>query len=496
MVKELANTGVEYMGKVNSGISWLGAFLFLFVVSAALDFEYSIATVKGNGEVLGHASILMGDILVKRKEVQVPAKLMDVVTVILAMVLAINRKTYFARIKQAFQNLKLKRLVASIVIIFVVAAVSIFTNASEYTNPQLLLMTLYLIKLLQAMVVGIMVATIATKRKICEISSPFLIGVLFSIGLLMLNKFGIIVMSAAAGDRMEGFGVIIFAMIIAIYFHQMESWERTIEISKQWLYAFTVFIGSISILTCGKRGIETTYQCCMIALVLVIYLYKNSGSNRLVLMMFFAFIVSLPNLIHDFNRTLGNSYDSISGAPHRKEIIILIHKDNPAKDNPAEDNPAKDNPAKDNPAKNNQAEGSLLYDFASELDYSGADRICRMIKTLRLSYENNFMGTGFQGVQYKYSYLPDCGLQFLLEIGLAGVLLLFLSVYYLYGCVARSAYISSGFAIVHISLAIGTLAILCVFCNQLYMPRFVMIFVSYMFFSVLCARSLKTRCVV
>ena len=476
MVKELANTGVEYMGKVNSGISWFGALLFLFVVSAALDFEYSIATVKGNGEVLGHASILMGDILVKRKEVQVPAKLMDVVTVILAMVLAINRKTYFARIKQAFQNLKLKRLVASIVIIFVVVAVSIFTNASEYTNPQLLLMTLYLIKLLQAMVVGIMVATIATKRKICEISSPFLIGVLFSIGLLMLNKFGIIVMSAAAGDRMEGFGVIIFAMIIAIYFHQMESWERTIEISKQWLYAFTVFIGSISILTCGKRGIETTYQCCMIALVLVIYLYKNSGSNRLVLMMFFAFIVSLPNLIHDFNRTLGNSYDSIGGAPHREEIINLIHKDNPAKDN--------------------QAEGSLLYDFASELDYSGADRICRMIKTLRLSYENNFMGTGFQGVQYKYSYLPDSGLQFLLEIGLAGVLLLFLSVYYLYGCVAESAYISSGFAIVHISLAIGTLAILCVFCNQLYMPRFVMIFVSYMFFSVLCARSLKTRCVV
>lgn len=476
MVKELANTGVEYMGKVNSGISWLGAFLFLFVVSAALDFEYSIATVKGNGEVLGHASTMMGDILVKRKEVQVPVKLMDVVTVILAMALSINRKTYFARIKQAFQNLKLQRLVASIVIIFVVAAVSILTNASEYTNPQLLLMTLYLIKLLQAVIVGIMVALIATKRKISKISSPLLIGTLFSIALLMLNKFGIIVMKGAAGDRMEGFGVIIFAMIMAIYLHQLESWGRTIEISKQWLYALTVFIGSVSILTCGKRGIEITYQCCMIALVLVIYLYKNSGSNRLVLMMFFALIVSLPNLIHDFNRTLGNSYDSIVGAPHREEIINLIHKENPAKDN--------------------QAEGSLLYDFASELDYSGADRICRMIKTLRLSYENNFMGTGFQGVQYKYSYLPDSGLQFLLEIGLAGVLLLFLCVYYLYGCVAESTYISSGFAIVHISLAIGTLAILCVFCNQLYMPRFVMIFVSYMFSSVLCARSLKTRCVV
>jgi hypothetical protein len=219
----------------------------------------------------------------------------------------------------------------------------------------------------------------------------------------------------------------------------------------------------------------------MIALVLVIYLYKNSGSNKLVLMMFFAFIVSLPNLIYDFNRTLGNSYDSVGGVPHKEEIINLIHKDNPAKENPA---------------KESQVGGSLLYDFASELDYSGADRIGRMIKTLRLSYENNFMGTGFQGVQYKYSYLPDSGLQFLLEIGLAGVLLLFLSVYYLYGCVAESTYISGRFAIVHISLAIGTLAILCVFCNQLYMPRFVMIFVSYTFFSVLCARSLKTRCVV
>ena len=259
------------MGKINSDIYWLAAFLFLFVVSAALDFEYNIATVKGSGEVLGHASIMVGDIFVKRTEVQVPIKLMDVVTVILALALAINRKTYFARIKEALQDVKLQRLVASIVIIFLVAAISILTNASGYTDPQLLLMSLYLIKILQGIIVGIFVAVIVSERKLSDISKLFLISILFSIVLLILNKSGIVAIGAAAGDRMEAFGVIIFAMIMTIYFHQMESWGTTIEISKQWLYAVTLFVGSVSILTCGKRGIEIVYICCMVALVFVIY---------------------------------------------------------------------------------------------------------------------------------------------------------------------------------------------------------------------------------
>jgi hypothetical protein len=284
----------------------------------------------------------------------------------------------------------------------------------------------------------------------------------------MLNKSGIVAIGAAAGDRMEAFGVIIFAMIMTIYFHQMESWGSTIEISKQWLYAVTLFAGSVSILTCGKRGIEIVYICCMVALVFVIYLYKNSGSKRMVLMLFFAFIVSFPNLASDFNRTLGTAYDSIGGAPHKEEIISLIRKDN-------------------------QAEGSLLYDFASGLDYSGADRIGRMIKTLRLSYENNFIGTGFQGVQYKYGYLPDSGLQLLLETGLAGALSLLLFLYYLLAGVAKIPYITNRFAIVHISLAVGTLAMLCIFSNQLYMPRFMMIFAFYVSLSVLYGKFLKFR---
>ena len=195
-------------------------------------------------------------------------------------------------------------------------------------------------------------------------------------------------------------------------------------------------------------------------------------------MLLSAFIVSLPNLASDFNRTLGTTYDSIGGVPHKEEIISLIRKDNQVKDNQVKDN---------------QAEGSLLYDFASGLDYSGADRIGRMIKTLRLSYENNFIGTGFQGVQYKYGYLPDSGLQLLLETGLAGALSLLLSLYYLLAGVAKSPYITSKFAIVHISLAIGTLAMLCMFCNQLYMPRFMMIFAFYVSLCVLYGIFLKFR---
>jgi len=465
MVKSLATDGVSGMGKINSQVFWFSVTLFVFVLSAVLDFEYGIVTIKGNGEVLGNASVLVGDVLVKTKEVQVPIKLMDAVLVILIVMLAINRKNYFIKIKQAVQCITFQKMAALIAAIFVLAAVSILVNSNEYTNSQLLLMSLYLIKLLQAVSVGIIIAVMVSERKISDISKVFLVSVLFSTFLLMLNKLGLIAIGTTSGDRMETFGVIIFTMIIILFFHQIESWETKIGMGKQVLYAATVFAGSVSILTCGKRGIEMTYLGCMVVLLLLAYLSNNAGRRVFALMFFLAFVVSIPKLSSDFDRTIGNTYDSIARMPHKQELINLLPNSE-----------GLDNPVNATP----KFKASPVYYIASKLDYSGADRIGRVIKTLRLSYENGFIGTGFQGTQYKYGYFPDSGLQFLLEIGLLGVFLLLLSVYYLIHAL-KKPYMTDEYAIAHVLLVVGTLGMLCVFCNQLYMPRFTMIFVFHIF---------------
>ena len=476
MVKNLAINGSEKMGKLIGSIPGvLAVLLFLFAVSVALDFECDIASITGNGEVLGQSSVMVGDTLHKVYEVSVPLKLLDVVTLVLAVLGISRRKSILSGIRSASENNAQQWLLVVAGLFFLWAAVSILVHVQDYTGSQLVLMGLHLLKLLQVTFAGIIMSLLVREHDISEVSGPLLLGFLLADVLLILNRLGWIVIGTVAGDRMETFGSIIIAIAMIFHFHRVEAREGKISCFKQTLYVVTVFVVSVAVLTSSKRGVEIAYLVCIPLFVVSSLFSSKASSRKLQYALLAGFMVSLPNIVDDFQRTLGQPYNALHGTAHREEIVRTYEMFS-----------SKSAPVA-NAGKVQERlrwkEKDFKVPFVSNLDYSGAERIGKLIQSIKLSPENLWVGSGFWGVQYKYGFLPDTGLQVLLETGLIGAALLMLMLYWIWHGAAKSRLFTNGPAAVHVLAVLVALVTLSVFCNPFYMSRLVMM---WMFFSFLC----------
>ena len=113
---------------------------------------------------------------------------------------------------------------------------------------------------------------------------------------------------------------------------------------------------------------------------------------------------------------------------------------------------------------------SLFY-----LDYSSIIRLSKHVKSLILLYDN-YLGIGFWGVQYKYEFLPDSGLQFFLEIGLIGMMIFFLYIFYLIKYFKEEKMSESVFTFLPIILIFVSFLGLSFFSSILYEWRFMLLF--------------------
>jgi hypothetical protein len=396
------------------------------------------------------------------------------VTLVLAIVVISRRKIIFSGIKSAYENNAWRWLLVVAGLFFFWAAISIWVHNQEYTRPQLLVIGLHLAKLMQVTMVGVMMALLVREHPIHKISGPLLLGFLLASAVLILNKQGWIVIGTAAGDRMETFGGIIIGIAMIFHFYRVETREGEISAFKQLLYVATVFVATAAILTSGKRGVELVYLVC-IALFVVSGLFSSkTPSRKLRYALLAGLMVSLPSIVDDFQRTLGQPYNALHGTAHREEIMRMYYEF--LKFAPSTD-------AEDAQGRPHWKTEEFRVPFVSNLDYSGADRIGKIIKTISLSAENLWVGSGFWGVQYKYGFLPDTGLQVLLETGLVGAALLLLMLYWIWRGAAKSRRFTNGLAAAHALVALVALVLLSVFCNPFYMSRLVMM---WMFFAFLC----------
>jgi len=463
------------MGKLTSSIPLgFAALLFLFAVSVALDFEYDIASIKGGGEVLGQTSVMVGDTLHKVYEVPIPIKLLDVVTLILAVLVISRLKPLISGIKSGSGSNSRQWFLGTAGLYFLWASVSILVNAHDYTGSQLVVMGLHLLKLMQVILAGVMMSLLIRERDVCEISGPLLLGFLLASVVLILNKSGWIVIGSVAGDRMETFGSIIIAIAIIYHFHRVEVREGRITLLKQVLYVAVVFFASVAILTSGKRGVEFAYLACVVLLLINAITSSMKHSRNLHYALLAGLLVSLPNIVTDIHRTLGQPYNALHGTVYRADIANLYEKLR---------NIGLYRPFAADQEQPYWLSEEYVVPFVSALDYSGADRIGKIIKTINLSVENLWFGSGFWGVQYKYEFLPDTGLQVILETGLIGAALLLLMLYWIWRGFAKSQRYANRPVALHSLVVLVSLATLSVFCNPFYMSRLVMIL---MFFAFLC----------
>lgn len=439
--------------------------ILLFVFSVGLDFEYSVLSIKGSGEVLGQTSILIGDELQKQYEVSVPIKLMDVLTLALITLVISKRKTILSGINLSNKKDAWYRLLVAAGLYISWAMISIIINAQYYSNPQIVVMTLHLIKLLQVIFAGLMLALLMRGFEFSVASSSLLIGLILVCVILLTNRIGWINIGAVAGDRMETYGVMIIAIIIAFQAYQIEASKAKLPLIKQCLYGGFVFLGTIAILSSGKRGVALAHLVCITLLLTVGYINRNMRIKMLQYALIAGFVVSLPNVVHDFQRTTANHYDAVHGTIYREDIYNLykIYIFN---------------------QKSLEQIRETKVPLISYLDYSGADRIGKYIKTVSLIPENLWAGSGFWGVQYKYGFLPDTGLQVLLETGLIGTVLLLLMFYWIWRGAQKSRCFRNGPAAAHVLVALVALVSLSVFCNPFYMSRLVMMWMSFAFLCV------------
>jgi len=344
-------------------------------------------------------------------------------------------------------------------------------HRADYTASQLVVMGLHLAKLVQVTLVGSMVALLVRERKIVEISAPLLLGFLVASAALIMNKQGLIDIGTVAGDRMETFGGIIIAIILFLHFHRVEALEGRMGTLKQLLYVTTVFIATVAILTSGKRGVELVFLACLAMLAISSLRAGWERSRILHYALIAGLVVSLPNVVADFHRSWGLPYNALHGTAYRGEIVSLYDK-------------FKKHTSISVPP-NAQERGAWKSEefripFVSSIDYSGAERIGKVIKTLYLSTDNMWFGSGFWGAQYKY-FLPDTGLQVLLETGLIGAVFWLILLYFIWHGAKRGQRFANGAVAVH---ALFAVVALCVFCNPFYMSRLMMMLMFFAFFCV------------
>lgn len=464
MVKELAIESAEALGgMMNQANNLFTIFLVLFALSLGLDYEVNVTTIQGSGEVLGQSSVLVGDVLLRTYEVAVPIKLMDLAAIVLGILMVIERKNIVNQFRFASKSILYRFFLAG-GLFLIWAGISILANAHDYTESQLLLMGLHWLKLLQVICMGIVAALFAKEFDISKLSSALLLGFLFASTVLILNKIAWINSGVVVGDRMESFGSIVISILLFKHLYITEGQKVKINSSKKFLYFLTIFVSSAAILTSQKRGIEFSFIAVCIALFLIQLKFEKQ-INFISAAILTALIISMPSIFFDINRTVNQQYDAVRGTIFNKYIIEEYSKIVDSKIS----------------VKEFLDEGRSVP-LVSRLDYSGAERIGKFIRTIRLSAENLWVGSGFWGVQYKYSFLPDSGLQIILETGLIGMGLILLIFYALWHGVNQGRSSMNGHSISNaVGLSILFLS-MSVFCNPFYMSRLVMIAVFFVFF--------------
>lgn len=441
---------------------------FLFAIAICVDFEYNILTIAGDGEVLGQSNALVGDVLKKVYKVVVPLKLLDIWTLILGMVLIFKRASFFGKKYVGPVENKTKWLVRTMVLLQCIIIYSIAINHKYYTSSQLVIMLLHFIKIIQVVVTGILTGMLVSRNRIYVAIGPFSLGVIVASVALLLNNVGFIYLGAIAGDRMETFGALILVIIFLFLVYQTENMHIKMTCLKKLTYYAAVFFATIAILTSGKRGVELS---CLITLAALLLSTKLDVIKRGAGLKFVAVIgvfLCLPNIYIDYNRSANLEYNAIYGTSYNSIIVDAYNTINPKKN---------DTISKSQDALVPVTSNEILIPIVSNLDYSGAERVGKLIKTVGLIFDNPFFGIGFYGVRYRYDFLPDSIFQVILECGAISfflLLVIFIMIKWLIKMQEKNKTQHCSVIVQPITLCIISLSI---FCNPLYMSRVVLMLV-------------------
>jgi hypothetical protein len=439
---------------------------FLFFIACILDIEYDLAFIKGQGEVLGQTSILVGNELKKIYTLPIPLKLQDLISIGVLLIIALcGRKTILPRFNAHLYKATKKRF-SLILLGFLWILLSVWINANSYTDAQLTVMTLHWAKLLQAVLTGAGFALLLLGIGAWEFwIKTILLGILTCAIILYFNQLDLFKIGVVAGDRMETYGTLAaFVFFISYCYERQRGFtSKRMSLQLEALYGAAALIASLAIFSCGKRGVVFSYFICICVYLVKTLFSKNKLRNIFFWAIAISCVISIPKLYSEVNRSVHLPYNAVHGTAHRDELATAYQNISRLFNGDQRDlNRNSSNVSKYN------------IPIVSNLDYSGAERIGKIYKSLKIIRDDFWVGSGYWGVQYRYGFLPDTALQLIIEIGFTGVILLLLA------AMPRiqsskdgrpTGYWSqSG----HSTFYVLLFAALSLFCNPFYMSRFMM----------------------
>lgn len=450
-----------------------------FISLIFFNFEIDIFSIFGSGERLNSVQVARTIGIAKGHYANVsnyslPLNLVDLWILIAITQLFLFKFSLFKfEIKSIFNDKRKLALFLSLNMLLIFIFISIFLNSNHYSKNQIFIQIIHLIKIIE-MIFGIYLFSIFFKKiKVITFYKSLVIILLFFSFVGILHSQSIVYNYQIIDDRMGYYGIILIILLALLQTFLIKENINFNSLFWNNLLYFTVSVSLLSCLLCGKRAIFiiTILLTFLIVMIVIKRDYKSLFTVRIikkvVILFLPIFLINTPQLNFNIgkdikiinNKISGNINNEISGNINNEinRNVYLIDEFNSFFEYTFPDDPSI--------FKMNYADISVLINlcnlinnkdfdyntfnfntfinvqhklstsppylrkisdecFLAKMDASASIRIVKIIKSFGYFLDNFFVGIGFWATPFLYNFIPDSGMQLLLEIGFLGFVFL------------------------------------------------------------------------
>jgi hypothetical protein len=362
----------------------------ILILLLFIDTEFPLWTVSNGSDRLSQSLILVDGILVSQNTSTFNVKISDIAILVLFVMLFFSMSLK----KWVVFRLYIDYTLYKYIILFFILSLIYLTNNDALTDLQFLVSVVYLFKFMEvSLIYAFFHYYLYAGFKIVDIYKVLIMATLLSAIFGIVNLFTGYFSGWLIEDRMSFYGVQAFTVFIIIAGSlSKKPIKATFGLSKYIVY-LTLLVSILSIYLCGKRSLFLA----LLLGVLYLYSYNVNISKRMIRLVTSVIVIGL--MFYIWSEVFTSSYIAIDGMNARYFKVL---------------------------------DGSMFSKIPG-LDYSSMERIGKILTGLNLVYLNFFtIPAGFWSAHFTYGFIPDSALQLILEIGFAGLMLLFFPLIIIY----------------------------------------------------------------
>ena len=400
----------------------------------------------------------------------IPLNLIDLIFLLSFFHLILFKKScLYDYVNKVLQNVLSLRIHLTIIALFFISLISLIINHELFTSLQLQIQILHLFRIIEIFLI-LLIFKIFFQNVNLEKFMKFLLLLSFIFSLIgVIHFLNIFNLKEVIDNRVTFCGILILNITFLPNFLFSKNLKFVNAIFWKLILYSMIFMSVLSCFISGKRTITVIIIIFLPLLLIYVSYYLKKHLKKNYLYIILAFIIpffigiylqsvngSNENYINKFlqkdhsllDKTFGDKHKitSLERMPSYDTLItyniclLLDKKNKDAKTKLINDIQDINNLNRLNHDQiitlkkidlktfSYLSKNCVLYNF----DGSTIVRINKYVKSILLTLNKPFFGHGFWGTQYHYNFLPDSGLQIVLEIGYLGLFTIILSLFYLF----------------------------------------------------------------